>query len=693
MAKNIERGLRELEKIPQSPAPESKLKTTAASVALTVSLLSSSKQSADLSQFSAQNIKQHRKNDITSEKSEVKARKRAFNAEDSRHVSIHHKEGLMKERSDIITSEYGSIKDYNIAKKAPDFAKSERLQGIETKINAVNKDIDKSSKKVRKHTAKADNILTARHENFDLRAGGIVYDKREVKEAKAHWRGFRAECKQQLAVDDKRVLLRERSDIIKSEYGSFANYNTAKKSAGFEKSAKLQRVEAKINTLDGEIRKQGSKFKQQSARAENLLDKRSQGKYFRQDGNSLTSFDKLERKAAKAEVRLAKNERLINHNVIRKSYQFDPETGKIKKKLIIDKEIAPLGGSGGIVSKGLKGAGVVTAVRLSASIHNQFSKHGSGTDSEKIVQTAARLAEHGTVKAVKCGHKFIQEQPYKRVSKLQHKANKANAKLYAKRKGGTARQMKKNAKQYMNRAKQARKAATRTEKVAQAVKLLGKLVGKLLLNPYVWLILGIIILVVLVLSMLFSMFAAIGNNGGAIFGAYFAEDEQIYAAHNYANTHATTAIQNAIDGVISDNPADEVVINPYTLGHNPYSLISFLSALSFSESGDEYDNAFNASDATIRTAIERFINTLYYINYNVSSYEVTYTWSDEDGDYEETVTYTVLTISVLRRSEDEVVQTIFNSGNPYRPDMYEAYQIYMETDGFRSELFPAYANN
>ena len=690
---NIEHGARELE----NSRPDSKLRNHAVDVALTVSLLSSSaKSSSDLRQFTAKNITGHQRNDTASEKKETKCRQKAFRAEDNRSISVDEKRNLLSERTEIIKSEYGSIRDYNIAKQSPDFVKSERLQDVEFRVAKIDGEIRNSSNKVRKYNEKADVIKTNRGENQSLRSGGKIYDKREVKEANHRRKAFRAEDSRYVAVAGKCDLLRERSEIIKSEYGSIQNYNVAKKSAGFEKSAKLQKIEAKISEFQSDIDKASSKFRQHSGSAEKLLDKRSQSKHFREGGNSLLSDCKTERKAAKADIRLAKAERQITHRVIRKSYKFDSVDGKITKSLVIEKKIKPID-KGGLVSKGLKGAGAVTTMRLSAAIHKEFSKNENDTQNvgAKAAHTAEKFVENAAVKSVQRANKFIHEQPYKRVSKLQMKSDKANAKLYAKRKGGSARQMKKHAKTYMQKAKQARVAksgaAKAVEQIGAALKTLLKTAGGAL-GKVMLIALCIVALIMLVLSIVMLFATAIGGKSGSILGLYLSADDEIYAAEQYAQSYEITAVQATINGITSAVNHDVLIINPYTFNRNPYNLISFLSAYSFTSSGDEYDNSFVVNNAT-KSVIERFINTYYYVLY--STYEVRTTvfyGYDDDGYpiYDEIVTI-YLTIDVQERTADEVVQSIFSSGSPYTPEMYDLYLMYMETSGFRDDLYPEWA--
>ena len=407
----------------------------------------------------------------------------------------------------------------------------------------------------------------------------------------------------------------------------------------------------------------------------------------------------MERKAAKLENKLNranKSRNLPQHRIIRKSYQFDIETGKIDRKLVLEKEVRALSGRTGIVTKALKGAGAVTTLRLSQSVHRSLSKNENdiGNEGAKAAHTAARLAEHSAVKNLRHTHKFLQERPYKKVTKLQSKSGKVNAKLYAKRKGGSSKEMRKNAKQYLNKAERARKAVTRSEKLAQAVKAVAVMVKRLLFNPILLKILLVTALVVLFVTVVLSFFMAIGGNSGAILGVYLADDEQIYSAVDYANQYSEIAVQTAIESVMSSVKHDYVYVDSYTLGFNPYTLISFLSAYSFNEVGDEYDNSFNAADASIRSAIEAFINRLYYISYATAVFrDIIFLGYDDDGyAIHDVVEYTVLYIVVNQRIEGDAVWLVFNSGNPYSAEMYDLYNIYTETLGFRPDLFPEYVN-
>jgi hypothetical protein len=117
MSRLVERGAREREP-PSSASSESKFKETAMSAMLSASLLSQSRNSSDLSQFSNNNITQHRVNDIISEKQEARVDRKIHVADNERKDLISEKKDVLNERSAAIKAEYGSIENYNICKNA-----------------------------------------------------------------------------------------------------------------------------------------------------------------------------------------------------------------------------------------------------------------------------------------------------------------------------------------------------------------------------------------------------------------------------------------------------------------------------------------------------------------------------------------------------------------------------------------------
>jgi hypothetical protein len=538
-----------------------------------------------------------------------------------------------------------------LALKSQHFSKSAELTAVDRKFAQINKDIDKATAKLQT-VSNQSNVSALRARN-------------------------------------------SRGDFLQS-----------RSSVAVVKSERLTSADAKIGGINSQINARSSNIREFSARRENLLSQRSNSEQFRAGGKrsqtySLKSSCGLERSATKADGALLKAEKKMpTHRVVRMSYKFDSTTGKINKSLVLEKKIKPV--DGGFVTKGLKGASTITAARLGQSIHSQISKVENETQNVglKAAHKAERFAEHGMTKGVQRAHKFIKERPYKKVSKLQLKSDKAKAKLYAKKKGGSARQMKKHAKSYMKQARQARISKSPLQKLMEKIIEKIKFLIQALIRKITVLLgkpLTIATLVTIIVSIVLALVLAIAGGSGAFLGAFYAEDTQIHGAVAHANAHAITAVQATINAV-NTSGADEVIVQPYTLSYNPYALISYLSAFAYVNSNE--DNAFVATDTAIVRAIEDFINTMYYVQVEtfveIRERTETRTVTDDEGNTETITvtvqyTWTIMVITVMRYTEDSVANVVFNSGSPYSPNMLDYYQMYRETNGFRPDLFPNFA--
>jgi len=762
---NRERNAREREPPTPSANQEGKFRNHAIDAALTISLLSSAgSNSNDLRQFTASNLANQRKEDVSSERNEAKLDKKIHQTEQQRNDLISDKKAALNERSEVIKSEYGSVSNYNNSMNAPkieqqrselivgkqrvsaernaliksEFDSHENYCNVQSYINSEQRrgeliDSKKSLVSERKELLKSGenpNRLKKVERKINRLDGQIRAESANMKtlSAQSGIDSMRSQCATRadfLALKSQHfsksaeltALDKKYNQICKDVDKSTAKLQTVsqnqsalrasnsrgdflqqRSSSAVVKSERLNLADRKVGELSSQINEKSSKLCEFSARRENLLSERSSSQQFRAGGRrdslSLKSDCKLERNAAKADKSLLKAEKKMpTHRVVRMSYKFDSDTGKINKSLTLEKKIKPV--DGGLVTKGLKGATTITAAKLGHSIHGQISKHENETQNVglKAAHTAEKFVEHSATKSVQRAHKFLKERPYKKVSKLQHKADKANAKLYAKRKGGTARQMKKNAKSYMNKAKQARITKSPANKLLEKIIEKIKIFLKMLIKKIVVLLgkpLAIATAVLIVVSIIMVLVLAIAGNSGAFLGAFYAEDGEIHAAYNYSVDYTQTAIQAAID-TIDTSGVDEIIVNPIVINHNPYAVIAVVSAFVLENGGE--DNSFIASDTSVQAAIQGFINRLYIVHYSTATYVYTVEEVDDDGDVTITeIPHTVMTVTVVRREEDEAAQMLFNSGSPYTAAMFELYQLYMETNGFRPDIFPAFAN-
>ena len=139
-------------------------------------------------------------------------------------------------------------------------------------------------------------------------------------------------------------------------------------------------------------------------------------------------MQKLERKSEKAHERLdAAREKLPTHKVLKKERVFDEETGKGKTRLHFEDELKKPKGKGKLqfeADKTVRKVGDTLASGIHGKIHEVEQENTAVEAAHKTeiaAETAARHFSHHRESSV--------NKPYEKVSKLEHKADAADAKL------------------------------------------------------------------------------------------------------------------------------------------------------------------------------------------------------------------------------------------------------------------------
>ena len=139
-------------------------------------------------------------------------------------------------------------------------------------------------------------------------------------------------------------------------------------------------------------------------------------------------MQKLERKSEKAHERLdAAREKLPTHKVLKKERVFDEETGKGKTRLHFEDELKKPKGKGKLqfeADKTVRKVGDTLASGIHGKIHEVEQENTAVEAAHKTeiaAETAARHFRHHRESSV--------NKPYEKVSKLEHKADAADAKL------------------------------------------------------------------------------------------------------------------------------------------------------------------------------------------------------------------------------------------------------------------------
>lgn len=141
--------------------------------------------------------------------------------------------------------------------------------------------------------------------------------------------------------------------------------------------------------------------------------------------------------------------------------------------------------------------------------------------------------------------------------------------------------------------------------------------------------------------------------------SYFADDEEIYAAEDYY-IELERELQSKVDNIESEYPNyDEYRYNIAGIGHNPYELISYLTAV-------YQDFKFN----DIKGDLETLFNSQYHLRITETSEERT----DSEGN---TYTYKILNVTVTNNG----ISSTLNA------EQLELYEIYLASKGNRDYLF------
>lgn len=410
------------------------------------------------------------------------------------------------------------------------------------------------------------------------------------------------------------------------------------------------------------------------------------------DKKLLKHVSKDEKKLTRADKKLQKaQDRLPTQRNIRIKKEFDPEKGKVQRKLCFEKEVKPIK-SDGLVTKGVKDAKNAVSASVFGTIHNQFAKYEDENSALKAAHKSEKVAEsalHTGKSALKTYYQNVKTKPYRTVSKLKYDSEKANQKLnYHKallenknlRDGGAVKQSLKMAQMKRNQVKNARETQRTAAKATEFVKITAKKVQEALAKNYK-LILGVAVILLIFgifTSACSSLTMMMCDTGTSIIAtSYTAEDDDIYAAEDYMKS-----LENNLNNYISNIPNYYINWQEYRyhldeIKHDPYGLISYLTAKNM---------CFEYNDA-LKNDIQTLFNALYTLKiesiHEIRSYS--YTTTDADGN-EIIVTvyydYYILDVTLTANDFDEAVKAQLEELG-----VYDLYELLQETKGNRPDLF------
>ena len=411
------------------------------------------------------------------------------------------------------------------------------------------------------------------------------------------------------------------------------------------------------------------------------------------DAPSSRRIERLERKSRKAHERLdAAREKLPTKKVLKKERVIDEETGKGKTRLYFEDELKVPKGQSKLqfeAEKTVRKVGDTLASGIHGKIH-EVEQENSGVEAahrtEIVAETAVRHYQHHKERSA--------NKPFEKVSRLEQKAEAADRKLHFEKTVAENPEMK-SSRANMNRHYQkqhirkeyaaARKAGSQT--ASTATKATGKTVREKASDKaksfvaknkktFLWIGAGLACFVLLSagISSCTAMFSSTGS--AVIATSYLSEDEAMTGAEaQYCDMEAE--LQSYLDNYESTHDYDEYHFDLDEIEHDPYVLISILSAL--------YEGEFTLDE--VQGTLEMLFEKQYILTEEVEV-EVRYrteTRIDSEGNsYTVDVPYNyyICTVTLENFNLSHVPVYMMNE------EQLSMYSAYMSTLGNREDLFP-----
>ena len=393
---------------------------------------------------------------------------------------------------------------------------------------------------------------------------------------------------------------------------------------------------------------------------------------------------KFEQKAEKARAKADKAQQALPKKAkIKKQRLYDEQKKKAKTRLKFEKEVRPQSdlyhrSPAAPMKTAVSYAGQDVKNKLHSKIAEVEHENSAVEAAHKTEQKAETLARY-SVRTAKYIDGKRKAAPYQKAARLQHKAEKAEVRAIHEKTLAENPQLKKSALkkfQQKQRIKKQYQKAKRAEQSAKAAKKTAQNTERATrrLVAFVWrhkIVFGVILIISLLVAWLgtilssCSVMLTTGANSIMV-SSYFAEDEDIYAAEDYY-VSLEQDLQSRINRIESDYPDyDEYNYSMAQVGHNPYELISYLTAV-------YQDFKFN----DIKEALDTLFNSQYHLRIT----ETTEQRTDGDGN---TYDYKILNVTL---TNDGFTQAL-------TADQRELYYIYLESKGNRDYLFAddIYAN-
>ena len=357
-------------------------------------------------------------------------------------------------------------------------------------------------------------------------------------------------------------------------------------------------------------------------------------------------LDRYEKKLNKA------RDKLPSKPVKKKELIFDEDKGKAASKLTHENEVIPIGAAEwnkptkksagrGIIGKGAS----IATTKIHAKIH-QVEHENVGVKAAHQAELWGESAYRGGKRKIKSAYRHHKNKPYRKVAKLEQKSIKNKMRTDYKKalrdnpklkSNPASRFMQKRAIKlnYAKDLRNAKKAAAATKASVRFAARAGKTATAIIRRNPVFLVkAGLLLLIIFFIMSIFTMCMSMFQGGTGFVGAvsYAAEYEDICDA-SVLYTQLETDLRIYIQDIQINHPGfDEYRLNIGGIGHNPFELIAFLTAV--------YENfTFAEVEASIRAIFDAQYTLDLTEVVEIRTREETGSWTDEDGN---THTYTVI---------------------------------------------------
>lgn len=407
--------------------------------------------------------------------------------------------------------------------------------------------------------------------------------------------------------------------------------------------------------------------------ADTVLDIPEKGDFqFKRAEKAQAKADKLKGKAEKAQNKLPHKRK------VKKQRVYDEKKKKAKTRLKFEKEIKP---QSDIYHRSpVKNAADMAGMTVLNKAHSKVSE----TEHENTGIEAAHKTEQKAESILRFGNRtgrmIIQNRknaPYKKAARLQFRAEKAEAKAFVQKtladnpdfkKKSALRKFfqKKQIKKKYQQAKRAEQNAKKAKRAAKTTKDVTVYVVEFIKRHKK--VFGVILAIALIIAWIattISSCAVMGTTGfnSIMVSSYFAEDEDIYAAENYYKD-LESGLQSEINNIERDYGGyDEYNYDLAQIGHNPYELISYLTALYMDFTFDD---------------VKQPLDDLFEQQYILTLTSQTETRTDDEGNDKE---YKILNVTLVNKNITMLTNTNLTD------DQRELYGIYLESKGNRDYLF------